>query len=364
MQDSFGRNIDYLRISVTDRCNLRCRYCMPDGIQTVPMADILTFEEMLEIAGCAAKLGIKHIKVTGGEPLVRKGCCGFVESLKKLPGIETVTMTTNGILLKSCLEELKSAGIDGINISMDTRNEALYRLLTGGGDLKKVFQSIESALDMDIHVKINTVSADWSHLAVQCKDEEAKTDWREMVELARTYPVDVRFIEIMPIGYGKQFSPIDHRTLKKEMKAWYPQMEEDHSSHGFGPAVYYHIPGFAGSIGFISAIHGKFCHQCNRVRLTAQGMLKTCLCYDDGTDLRAVLREGQGAGQAFAGAQEEKSRENQDVGQTFDGAREKQRREDRLLKAMEEAVRRKAEAHCFEAPEDITENHTMSSIGG
>ena len=109
----------------------------------------------------------------------------------------------------------------------------------------------------------------------RCKDEEAKADWREMVELARTYPVDVRFIEIMPIGYGKQFSPIDHRTLKKEMKAWYPQMEEDHSSHGFGPAVYYHIPGFAGSIGFISAIHGKFCHQCNRVRLTAQGMLKT-----------------------------------------------------------------------------------------
>ncbi len=340
MKDHLGREIDYMRISITDRCNLRCRYCMPDGVECVPMAEILTLEECAEIAACGAALGIHKIKVTGGEPLVRQGCCDFIRMLKETEGIRRVTITTNGILLERHLEELLDAGIDGINISLDTLDPGLYKALTGGGELESVMRALEKAVeagrDRQIPVKINAVSLDLKDMAQKLGCGYEGPGWEELLELAVKYPVDVRFIEVMPIGYGRQYESVDHERLLARLKEIYPGMEKDHRVHGNGPAVYYRIPGFQGSIGLISALHGKFCAGCNRVRLTSQGYLKSCLCYEDGADLRKILR-------GSAGREERKSR---------------------LLEAMRQAVWGKPAAHCFENPEQMTESGNMIRIGG
>lgn len=333
MWDRYGRDINYLRISITDRCNLRCRYCMPEGIESVPMAEILTYEEILTIVKCAAELGIRHIKVTGGEPLVRKGCTGLIGHLKDIPGIESVTLTTNGIVLEDYLDELEIAGVDGINISMDTRQEELFRMITGGGDVKRVLRAIEKSLDRGLKIKINAVSIDWEKMVKESdfKGIVPNSGWMDMALLARELPVDVRFIEMMPIGLGKTIRSISHETLLQEMKETFSDMEESTEFHGFGPARYYHIPGFLGDVGLISALHGKFCGSCNRVRLTAKGYLKTCLCYEDGVDLKEILRGGTGKN---------------------------------LERAVRDAIWQKAKAHCFEVPSNMTETKPMSLIGG
>lgn len=333
MRDRYGRDINYLRISITDRCNLRCRYCMPEGIESVPMAEILTYEEILTIVKCAAELGIRHIKVTGGEPLVRKGCTGLIGHLKDIPGIESVTLTTNGIVLEDYLDELEIAGVDGINISMDTRQEELFRMITGGGDVKRVLRAIEKSLDRGLKIKINAVSIDWEKMVKESdyKGIVPNSGWMDMALLARELPVDVRFIEMMPIGLGKSIGSISHETLLQEMKETFSDMEESTEFHGFGPARYYHIPGFLGDVGLISALHGKFCGSCNRVRLTAKGYLKTCLCYEDGVDLKEILRGGTGKN---------------------------------LERAVRDAIWQKAKAHCFEVPSNMTETKPMSLIGG
>lgn len=333
MRDRYGRDINYLRISITDRCNLRCRYCMPEGIESVPMAEILTYEEILTIVKCAAELGIRHIKVTGGEPLVRKGCTGLIGHLKDIPGIESVTLTTNGIVLEDYLDELEIAGVDGINISMDTRQEELFRMITGGGDVKRVLRAIEKSLDRGLKIKINAVSIDWEKMVKESdfKGIVPNSGWMDMALLARELPVDVRFIEMMPIGLGKSIRSISHETLLQEMKETFSDMEESTEFHGFGPARYYHIPGFLGDVGLISALHGKFCGSCNRVRLTAKGYLKTCLCYEDGVDLKEILRGGTGK---------------------------------KLERAVRDAIWQKAKAHCFEVPSNMTETKPMSLIGG
>ncbi|MDD3254051.1 MAG: GTP 3',8-cyclase MoaA [Lachnospiraceae bacterium] len=335
MKDSYGRTIDYMRISITDRCNLRCKYCMPDGVPMVPMSDILSLEEIVQIASCGAKLGIHNIKVTGGEPLVRKGCASLIRELKAIPGIECVTLTTNGLLLEACLQDLLAAGLDGVNISLDTLNSERYDAITGTDGLATVKRAIDLAASASLPVKLNCVSLDWDETFAG-DSQSADGSWRGMVEFARNHPVDVRFIEMMPIGYGRQFKSLNHQELLENMKRLYPDLTADSGSHGPGPAVYYRIPGFQGSIGLISAIHGKFCENCNRVRLTAQGYLKTCLCYEDGADLRAVLRNGTG-------------------GQVL---------EEELTSAIRQAILKKPNAHCFERPEEMTEQHSMVMIGG
>ncbi len=342
MKDEWGRTIDYMRISITDRCNLRCRYCMPDGVKSVPRWEILALEEIEAAAVCAAGLGVRFLKVTGGEPLVRRDCCSLVERLKKIPGIEKVTLTTNGVLLKEYMDRLLQAGIDGINVSLDTLDPEQYRQITGRDCLDEVLEAIGRAASLGIPVKINAVSLDLG-------DE----NWQALVKLGKELPVDVRFIEMMPIGHGKGFPSVDHRELFEKMHAVYPDMEPDSRRHGYGPAVYWRIPGFKGSVGFISAMHGKFCADCNRIRLTSQGYLKTCLCYEDGVDLRAILREGK----------------NRPAGEMHylwpagmspaDPALQR-----RLREAMEAAVSRKPKAHCFERPQDITEGADMIAIGG
>ena len=293
MKDRFGREIDYLRISVTDRCNLRCLYCMPGDIETVPMREILTFEEIVTIVHCASRLGISKIKITGGEPLVRRDVCKLIKMLKAVPGIDQVTLTTNGLLLDEMINDLVSAGTDCINISLDTLDSERYRLITGYDRLDSVIKGLESALKHNIRVRINAVSVNWdkyfgngiidketidrviSGKEISGKDFIGKEtgipyDIRALIGLSEKYPVDVRFIELMPIGSGKDYQALPHDVLIPMIQESFPGMEKD-SYHGNGPAVYYHINGYTGRIGFISAIHGKFCDSCNRIRLTSRG---------------------------------------------------------------------------------------------
>lgn len=323
MKDNFGRNIDYMRVSITDRCNLRCRYCMPEGARWVPMSEILTYEQIIEICTEAATLGIRKLKVTGGEPLVRRGCPELIRRLKEIPGIQQVTMTTNGVLLSQYMDVLLRNGLDGVNISLDTLDRERYAWITGSDSLDEVLDSIMRALKSGIKVKINSVLF----------GDEASDEWKSLVLMAKERNIDVRFIELMPIGYGKTFEPISNSRLMTMIRQLYPGIETDESVHGNGPAVYYKIPGFKGSIGFISPIHGKFCHQCNRLRLTSKGILKPCLCYGEGIDLKSVFeRKGE--------------------------------KKDDIRRAIRQGIEMKPEGHCFEKKESITENKNMIQIGG
>ncbi|MCI8951108.1 MAG: GTP 3',8-cyclase MoaA [Lachnospiraceae bacterium] len=351
MKDSYGRTIDYMRISITDRCNLRCRYCMPYGISSVVPEEILTLEEIQAVAMAGASLGIRHIKVTGGEPLTRKGCCKLIKMLKAVCGIEKVTITTNGICLSHFLESLAEAGIDGINISLDTTDRKRYQEITGTDGLRQVLTGLEQAVSKKIPVKINAVSAVWE------EDSGQENDWLEVARLASRYPVDVRFIEMMPIGYGRNFKSLNHHEILERLLNEYPGTKKDEKVHGFGPAIYYQIPSFQGSIGFISAIHGKFCTGCNRIRITSQGYLKTCLCYEDGIDLRSILRAGQ---QNSLG----NCLENGHWNWNYKDCPGDRKLQERLTAAISQAIRLKPKAHCFEQPQQMTEQHNMIDIGG
>lgn len=323
MLDQYGRRINYLRISVTDRCNLRCRYCMPEGVQDVGMKNILTFEEIWEIVKTGVSLGITHIRITGGEPLVRKGCADLILGIRKIPGVETITMTTNGVLLGNYAKQLKEAGVDGVNISLDTLDPEEFCQITGKRELPAVLAGIRAAKDAGLPVKLNAVN-------------RKELDPVPLVRYAQNENLPLRFIEMMPVGYGKQYVGRSNEELREMLEKTFGTAEklvdsEELSRMGSGPAVYYRFSDLKVPVGFISAIHGKFCDTCNRVRLTAEGYLKLCLCYDQGVDLRHVLRE------------EEK---------------------ENLQTVMEEAIFRKPAAHCFERPSEMTETHEMVKIGG
>lgn len=283
MHDDFQRNIDYLRISITDRCNLRCIYCMPEkGIKMTAHEEILNYDEILRVCRVAAEMGIKKIKITGGEPLVRKDAPLLVKAIKAIDGIENVTMTTNGVLLGEVIEQLAEYGIDGINISLDTLNRELYHHITRFDMLDKVLENIQRAMELkNIPIKINCVPM---NLASQ--------DLTDIASLARNYNVHVRFIEMMPIGYGKQFDFVSEADIIKRLTDAFGPLTTYRGRLGNGPCHYYQIAGFQGQIGFISALSHQFCECCNRVRLTSQGFLKTCLQYETGTDLKPLLRSG------------------------------------------------------------------------
>lgn len=325
MKDQFGREIDYMRISITDRCNLRCRYCMPQGIELVPMEKILTYEDLEIVGYAAAKAGIRKLKITGGEPLVRRGCPELIGRLKGIPGIEQVTMTTNGILLGKYLDDLSENGIDAINVSLDTLDRDRYRQITGKDELGTVLQNIRKVLKSGIPLKINSV------LQKEINDDE----WLALAQLTEEYPLDVRFIEMMPIGCGRQYETIYNEMILEGLKAYDPGICEDVSEHGNGPAVYYKFPGAKGSIGLISAMHGKFCGYCNRIRLTAQGRLKPCLCFRECVDIYPLLKE-----------------------------HEKGEAEELVYGAFVQAIQIKPANHRFEHLEQITEERKMSEIGG
>lgn len=323
MLDRYGRVINYLRISVTDRCNLRCCYCMPEGVQDVGMKNILTFEEIWEIVRTGVSLGITHIRITGGEPLVRKGCVDLIRGIREIPGVETITMTTNGVLLGNYGKQLKKVGVDGVNISLDTLDPEEFYKITGKRELQEVLAGIRAAKTAGLPVKLNAVN-------------RKELDPIPLVRYAQEENLPLRFIEMMPVGYGKKYVGRSNEELRETLEAVCGKAEcmtnrEELSRMGSGPAVYYQFSDLKVPVGFISAIHGKFCDTCNRVRLTAEGYLKLCLCYDEGEDLRRVLREGE--------------KEN-------------------LRTIMEQTIFRKPAAHCFEHPAEMTETHEMVKIGG
>ena len=280
MQDRFNRTIDYMRVSITDRCNMRCIYCMPEGVDKVEHGDILRFDETLRICEAAAAIGLKKVKITGGEPLVRKDAIQLMRGIKAIAGIEQVTLTTNGLLLERYFDELQRVGLSGINISLDTLDKDLYHQITGVDALEQVLQSaITWVQKTTVPVKINAVP-----LAMTAEQ------LLNLVELAQNHPIHIRFIEMMPIGYGKQYQYISEDAIKQQIVAKYGALQPVDATLGNGPGRYYHISGFKGKVGFISAMSHQFCHQCNRVRLTSQGFLKTCLQYDQGQDLRELVR--------------------------------------------------------------------------
>lgn len=303
IKDTYNRQIDYLRISVTDRCNLRCRYCMPENVEFIPHPEIMRYEEFLRLTEILAGQGIRKVKVTGGEPLVRRGCTDFIKSLKRTKGIENVTITTNGVLLEQYLPELTDVGIDGINISLDSLRRERYAQITGRDEFDRVWRGIEKALSSGIKVKLNCVPL----------YEYNADEIPEFMELARARKMDVRFIEIMPIGSGKQFQPVPTKEIIGQMTDIYGELREVKEKRGNGPAVYYRGENFAGCVGFIGAVHQKFCSSCNRIRLTSKGFLKLCLYYDEGIDLREMLRSGKSdevISEAISGAIQKKPQEH------------------------------------------------------
>ena len=284
MKDQYGRQINYMRVSVTDRCNLRCIYCMPEeGIKQVSHQDILTYDEIVQIVNAAAAVGITRIKLTGGEPLVRKNLAGLVEALRAVPGIEEVTVTTNGILLKEQIGKLAKAGISAVNISVDSLDPDMYASIARKDALAAVLEGMEAAVSCPgLKVKINCVP-------LKGLNEE---EWVRLAQIARERPIDVRFIEMMPMGLGRDFQGSSQKEVLERLRETFGPEQYLDGNFGNGPATYVHFNGFAGKIGFISALSHKFCSECNRIRMTAEGFLKPCLQYASGEDLREMIRNG------------------------------------------------------------------------
>ena len=320
MKDRYGREIEYMRISVTDRCNLRCRYCMPaEGIVKVDRSLILQCDEIIRICRAATELGITKFKITGGEPLLRGDILKMIRGIKVLPGTEQVTLTTNGQALSDHIDGLAEAGIDGINISLDTLRPDRYEDITRGGSLDKVLEAVDLSVRKGIRTKLNC-------LVQKGFNEDEVTD---LAEYALGKGIDLRFIELMPVGIADAGRCINNIEILERLKESYPDIQEDISVHGNGPAVYYKVPGRSGGIGFISAIHSGFCERCNRVRLTSMGYLKPCLCYEEGTFIRPYL----------------------------DGSDEE------LKAALAEAIEQKPQRHCFGNLSRV-DHHSMAQIGG
>ena len=298
MFDRYQREIHYLRLSVTDLCNLRCRYCMPDGVEKLEREAVLTYEEFLRLAALLAQCGIDTVRVTGGEPLVRKNVAQLVAGLKATPGIRRVTLTTNAVLLAEQLPALLDAGLDSVNISLDTLRPEVFRQITARDDFAAVQAGLQAALESGLPVKLNCVPQ------AGVNEGELET----LAALAKDNALQVRFIEMMPIGYGAAMPCISGPELRARFARRWPELAplsaaQEHAL-GDGPAVYYTVPGWQGSIGFIAAVHGKFCASCNRVRLTSQGFLRPCLASETGCDLRALLRSGADDAQLLAAIRE------------------------------------------------------------
>ncbi|MBP5749576.1 MAG: GTP 3',8-cyclase MoaA [Firmicutes bacterium] len=283
MKDNYGRTIEYLRISVTDRCNLRCVHCMPEGgVTLMGHEDILTYEEIAAVAAEAAELGIRRIRLTGGEPLVRPQLHRLVSMLKEIPGIEAVVLTTNAVLLKEQLPQLIEAGLDGVNISLNAMDREAYLAFTGRDEFERAMEGLQAALACpDLKVKVN------------CVPTEGREDQLlKLAALACDTRASVRFIELMPIGMGSSLKGLSKEELLPLLqKEFGPgSWTENPGSRVRGPAEYVRFPGFQSDIGFISALSNCFCENCNRIRLTADGRLKSCLAFPAGEDVRSILR--------------------------------------------------------------------------
>jgi len=323
--DLYGRNIDYIRISITDKCNFRCKYCMPEGEgNTLLNKEILTFDEIIKICKSASNLGIRKVKITGGEPLLREDVIDLIKCIKELPLINNVTLTTNGVFLYDKVHELKNSGIDSINISLDTLNKEKFNDMTRRNEFDRVIKGIKEAIKLGIRIKINCVPIkDFNY------DEIA-----DIAFISKYKDIDVRFIEMMPIGIGNSFKGISNIEILDILENKYGAFTQIENSSDNGPALYYKNKNFRGRIGFISAISKEFCKNCNRIRITADGFLKPCLCYSSGIDLKKLIRNGIS--------------------------------EQELISEMKNAILNKPEHHEFneEKKSDNIEVKKMSQIGG
>ena len=323
MLDGFGRTIDYLRISVTDRCDLRCVYCMPEGgVAALRHGEILRYEEIVRLARVMTRLGVRHVRLTGGEPMTRRGCLGLVRALRALPDVESVAMTSNGILLRGLVAEARAAGLDALNLSLDTLDPDAYARMTRGGDLDAVLQTLREAVAAGLNVKVNAVP-------VRGFNEDALVP---LAALARDMPIRVRFIELMPLGCARGLRGVPTGEVVARLTEAFGALSPDETAYGHGPANYVKPDGFTGSIGLIGAVSDEFCAACNRVRLTADGRLKLCLNHTRGLDLRALLRGGADDGELEA--------------------------------AIRAAVADKPECHGFAASICDRETRRMNEIGG
>lgn len=276
MKDRFGRDINYLRISVTKKCNLNCSYC---GSKKVSSVNELTFGELKTLTEVFSELGISKIRLTGGEPLMREDICCLAQMIKSIKGIDSLYITTNGILLEEKAEELKKAGVDGVNISLDTLDGSMFKALTGVDALDKVLKGFYKALETDFErVRINCV------LVRGKNDGEAE----KLISLAREYKADVRFIELMP--FSKQGENKELIIKTGELLERYPYLTPCKENEE-GAAKYYTGDGFKGRVGFISPRSGKFCSSCNRIRLLSDGKIKPCLGSEVTYDIREYIND-------------------------------------------------------------------------
>ena len=300
MMDQFGREIRYLRVSVTDRCNLRCEYCMPeDGVPDKGHDSILSNEEITRIISAAAGYGISKVRLTGGEPLVRQGFVRLCGEIAAIPGIEELTLTTNGLLLPAMARDLKRAGVSRVNISLDTLQADKYRRITRGGSLEGALAGIEAARAAGLlPIKINAV------LIRGFNDDELM----DLARLSLEEDVHVRFIELMPIGEGCRFWPEGYLSAEDAI-AMMPGLESLDASDGVAQS--WRLPGAAGTVGFIKPVSHHFCGSCNRLRLTADGMLKPCLHSDSEIPVRGL--QGEALKAAFEAAIKAKPAENREM---------------------------------------------------
>ena len=326
LQDKHQRRINYLRLSVTDRCNLRCRYCMPDDAVCTPRnPDLLTRDQLMQVAGAAVQLGIKKIRITGGEPLVRADIVELMADLTALTDLDRLVMTTNGVLLERLARPLAEAGVSGMNISIDSLDADRYRQVTRGGDLQRCLAGIEAALAAGLRTKLNVV------LMAGVNDDELAG----FLELARTRPVAVRFIEFMPTrGGGRDDLTVPSAEVLRRLAdlADLRPLGRDDVLNLAGPARNFSVVGGQGSVGVISPVTCHFCQDCNRIRVTAEGLARGCLFHETGLDLKPYLRAGDAAG---------------------------------LLEALRRVVNDKPEGHTLaEADGDGPDQVDMWSIGG
>lgn len=323
MKDMWSRSIHYMRISVTDQCNLRCCYCMPEeGISYLKKSEILTFEEILEIVKAGVSLGIDRIKITGGEPLLRTDIAKLMYNIKHLDGIKQVTVTSNGVLLQKYAKALKEANIDSININLPALTKEKYKSITRRDEFDQVMEGMKTASDLGLHLKINCVS----------RKTITNEELLSYVSMIKDSDMEVRFIEMMPLGFGKDYETYSNEKIRERLQTLLHAKLEQTDFRGNGPAVYYKLEGYKGKIGFISAVTHKFCNQCNRVRLSADGELKLCLNYEKGVSLKHVLRYGE---------------------------------KEHLAAIMRQAIYEKPKGHCFyEKSELLSESKNMVQIGG
>jgi len=287
MLDAHGRPLEYLRLAVTDRCNLRCFYCMPEqGIKYLPKSEVLSYEEMLRLTRLLASLGVRKVRLTGGEPFVRRGLLPFIEQLTAVPGLDDISLTTNGVLTGPHVPALARLGVRAVNLSLDTLDRQRFAAITRRDELPAVLRTFEALLDAGIELKINAVVMAGRNIA----------DLVPLAELARDRPVAVRFIEEMPFNGGSHEAsaatlPWHYARIRQHLEQHLGELRPLPGPLGT-TADEYAVAGFAGTVGIIAAYSRTFCGSCNRLRLTAEGGLRTCLYSPNGLDLRALLRGG------------------------------------------------------------------------